>query len=99
MGEPSSSWGIVLCGVYSAILRGSVLNNACHGWLFDQQGTRHESVTCLVTVICHETESKEWALVNASAMVIAGACCSATIQHKMVVVWGKERLWTLCTLN
>ena len=92
MGEPSSPQGVVLCGIYSAILRRSILDDTCHGWSFDQQGTRHKSVTCLMTVICHETESEEWVLVNASAMVITGECCSAMIQHKMVVVWGKERL-------
>ena len=58
VGEPSSPWGIVLYGAYSAVLRGSVPDDACHGWLFDQQGTRRKSATCLVTVICHKTTSK-----------------------------------------
>ena len=68
MGEPSSPWGIILYGVYNTVLRGSILNNACHGWSFDQQGMHCESATCLMTVICHETGSEEWVLVNMSVM-------------------------------
>ena len=86
MDEPSSPRGIALYGVYNTVLKGSVLDNACHGWSFDQQGTCHKSTTCLMTVICHEMGSEEWPLVNMSAMGIARACCFAMIQHKMAVL-------------
>ena len=62
MDEPSSPQGIILYGVYTAVLQGSVLDDTCHGWSFDQQGTHCKNTTCLVTVICHEMGSEEWVL-------------------------------------